>query len=702
MTAAELKTHYSAAEIAGMKLPGLPETERGIRMAAERNGWECRRKSKGKGSEFAISSLPPAAEKALKDRLVKSIIAAPVVTLPTPPATAQQLELALTSRQQTIEGARKGVLVAIERLMAGCGVTREAAIHTLLTQAKAGALDPHLERMLRAAHDGRGRKGASPYPSVRSIKGWRALEKQCHLAPRAAMTAVLEIPAWAKSFLTYWQLPSKPSVSHAYEQFARDWADSTSTLPSIHQVRRFIGKLGAVSRETGRIGPREMKNIKPFVRRDIAQLQPNDVWTADGHTFDAEVQHPMHGRPFRPEITAIIDIATRRIIGWSVGLAESGLAVLDAITHAVTREGVMAIFYVDNGSGYKNDMLRNESTGVMGRLGADMRFARPYNSQAKGAVERLHQSVFVRAARELQSYIGADMDREAKLSQFKLTRKAIKNGGQSQLISWPHFIDFINQRIADYNARPHRSLNGISPDMKLAEFVALGWEPTRLRPGEEAYLFRPQVERSISRCEIALFGNRYFSRELEEFHGERLRIGYDVNDASRVWVYADDGRLICTAEWNANVRSFFPVSVIEQARDRRAAGRVNRLQAHLDEVQAERRGQPAIEAQQEIVIPGVISGTREQLAEAAAQARIQRQPIAAKSVPSPALRLVDVAPTPAPSNVLSLPDTPDARYRYFCTLRDRHQRGEPLGERELDWLLNKYVRTNEYRTLSQR
>jgi hypothetical protein len=56
---------------------------------------------------------------------------------------AQQMELALTSRQQTVEGARKGVLVAIERLMAGCGVTREAAIHTMLTQAKAGTLDPH-------------------------------------------------------------------------------------------------------------------------------------------------------------------------------------------------------------------------------------------------------------------------------------------------------------------------------------------------------------------------------------------------------------------------------------------------------------------------------------------------------------------------------------------------------------------------------
>ena len=359
----------------------------------------------------------------------------------------------------------------------------------------------------------------------------------------------------------------------------------------------------------------------------------------------------------------------------------------------------MAIFYVDNGSGYKNDMLRNESTGIMGRLGAEMKFARPYNSQAKGAVERLHKSVFVRAARELQSYVGTDMDREAKLSQFKLTRKAIKDGGSVNLISWPQFIEFINQRIADYNARPHSSLNGISPDMKLAEFVAMGWEPTCLQPGEEAYLFRPQVERTISRCEISVFGNRYFSRELEEFHGERLRIGYDVNDASQIWVYADDGRLICTAQWNANVRSYFPVSVIEQARDRRAAGRVNRLQVHMEEVQAERRGQLAIEAPQEIVIPGLISGTREQLAEAAALARAKRQPQVAET---PSLRVIDVEPTPAPSNVLSLPDTPDARYRYFCTLRDRHQRGEALGERELDWLLNKYVRTNEYRTLSQR
>jgi putative transposase len=77
-----------------------------------------------------------------------------------------------------------------------------------------------------------------------------------------------------------------------------------------------------------------------------------------------------------------------------------------------------------------------------------------------------------------------------------------------------------------------------------------------------------------------------------------------VNDASRVWVYADDGRLICTAEWNANVRSFFPVSVIEQAARPPCCRPVNRLQVHMEEVQAERRGQLAIEARRKSLFQG--------------------------------------------------------------------------------------------------
>jgi putative transposase len=157
-----------------------------------------------------------------------------------------QLELALTSRQQTVEGARKGVLVAIERLMAGCGVTREAAIHTMLTQARPAPWTLtwsgcYVLPMMAVAARVIAHTLCTQHQRLAGTGKTRAAcPENCH-------DAVLEIPAWAKSFLTYWQVPSKPSVSHAYEQFARDWTDSPEMLPSIHQVRRFIGKLGGLA-----------------------------------------------------------------------------------------------------------------------------------------------------------------------------------------------------------------------------------------------------------------------------------------------------------------------------------------------------------------------------------------------------------------------------------------------------------------------
>ncbi|MCW3528635.1 hypothetical protein K6Y52_38335, partial [Burkholderia cenocepacia] len=129
------------------------------------------------------------------------------------------------------------------------------------------------------------------------------------------------------------------SVGHAYREFEIACAVRRVTyeVPSIHQVRRFLDKLGAVTLQTGRMGSRELKTMLPFIRRTFDKLLPNDIWSGDGHTFDAEVQHPLHGRPFRPEITSIIDVATRRAVGISLDLAESSFAVLDALSTGVLK-----------------------------------------------------------------------------------------------------------------------------------------------------------------------------------------------------------------------------------------------------------------------------------------------------------------------------------------------------------------------------
>lgn len=55
---------FSAAQLAG--LPGLPKNERNIRMLAERNDWQSRKRATGKGLEYHLSSLPEETQRALR------------------------------------------------------------------------------------------------------------------------------------------------------------------------------------------------------------------------------------------------------------------------------------------------------------------------------------------------------------------------------------------------------------------------------------------------------------------------------------------------------------------------------------------------------------------------------------------------------------------------------------------------------------
>lgn len=693
------KTHYSAVELASLHLPGLPGTERNIRALAERAAWQVRevpaRGRTGTRREYAVTSLPASARQALLEHKLSTSTA--VSSSPAPaagalPAATTSPTLAgllipqacadLTDGQRIERDARAGVVAAIRRFQVEAACSQETAMHTLLTLATSGRAEPVIVRSLQLARDGRGRKGQgvngdTGLPSIRTLKRWLAAGD---LTPRVAQRD-MTVPPWAKAFLERYQQPQKPSVEAAYRDACNVW--TAAERPSIHQVRRFLDKLGTVTRERGRMGPRELKNIQPFVRRDFSHLEPNDIWTADGHCFDAEVQHPLHGRPFRPEITPMLDIGTRRCTGWSCDLAESGTAVADALRHAVERNGIPAILYVDNGSGYKNAMLSDEVTGLMGRLGTDIRHSLPYNSQARGVIERFHQ-VLVKAAQRLPSYVGAAMDREARLQQFKLTRKALKHGGAMPLIPWDVFVAFVDDVIAEYNARPHRTLKGTSPDLAWRAFEARGWKAHTLAAEDTDTLFRPRVTRIIQRAEINLFTNIYFARELAEFHGIEAQIAYDIHDPSRIWVYTPEGRFICEAQANGNRRHYMPVPVVQQAREKRAKGRLARVDAKRDEILEELHGAPAIAApaSSQIVLGG-------RVIDADALAVIAEHPPEAprdqQDAPEHAVSDTIVRPGPA-SRVVSRSDrTPAENYADWLAIDARQSAGEPLTEADARW-----------------
>lgn len=615
-----LKTHYSCAELAEMKLPGLPTDPKNMRDKANREGWVIRnRNGRGGGREYQ----PPTPIMALiKEKLLNTLIqstpALPAIVESLKPATDLTIKTVnpghLKDWQREIGEARAAICFEVKKLAEVGGTER--AIQTIIDLAAREGLTPRIQRLVPIAN---AKAGMSRMLSRTTIYRWlRELPRAdapvnnvARLAPKTRETD--SIPAWAPYLLSLYGQPQKPSLTYCVEQLLEKLPQHIAA-PSYASAHRFIQKMSKVDVQRGRMGSREIKNIMPFVRRDTSHMLPTEGYTADGHTFDAEVAHPAHGKAFRPEITTVLDIATRRAVGWSIGLAESTWAVLDALRNACENGGIPAIFYVDNGSGYKNATMGDESTGFMSRLGIELTHSLPYNSQARGIIERSHQTIWVKAAKTLPTYMGEKMDAQAKQTVFKLTRREIKAIGKSKLLlEWTDFIDFCQQQIDAYNNKPHSSLPKVrdadgkkrhqTPNEAWQQAINEGWKPVEVEPQEADDLFRPYKTCKIIRGEVRLFNNLYFSHELVHHHGETAQVGYDIHDASRVWVRERSGRLICVAEFEANKRAYFPQSAQDHANYKRAQGRIKRAEAKIIDAEQELNPPQLIEYQPVMELP---------------------------------------------------------------------------------------------------
>ncbi|MCE8027511.1 DDE-type integrase/transposase/recombinase [Halomonas daqingensis] len=568
---------YTAKELAG--LPGMPGTVQGVNIRAKSQGWEGQRRLGTKAVEYAFAVLPPETQKALLVQTVGKASPQPDVV----EADELQEELPsqqrLTDTQRKVMAARAAFVREIERMAQM--VSQQRAIETLVALAKADDLTPYLAERVVLAND---RKTDTRTLSERTLKRWLSDFKkhgERGLAPKRRK-ADMSMPPWAGAFLERYQRPQKPSVEAAYQLLVEQ---TLPPHPSIHQVRRWLAKLSPEARERGRMGPRELKALQPFKRRTTEGLWPNDVWVADGHTFDAEVINPLTGQAFRPEVTLIIDWATRRITGFAINLAESTLATLDALRDAVSRVGMFNLFYVDNGSGFDNASVYE----VVDRLGGTITHSLPYNSQARGVIERAHKTTLVTLAKSMDSFIGADMDPEAANRVHKLSRQAIQQGLKPAMIpTFQEFFDRLNEALNTYNHRPHRGLPRIrdletgrmrhqSPMEAWKRAEAEGFEAITAPADVVASLMRPQEIRKTHRGEVRVNGGLYFLDALRDFHGDEVKVAWDYRDAGTVGVYTLEGEWIGEAKLDGNATPAMPASMIQRAADKRERGQLNRL-----------------------------------------------------------------------------------------------------------------------------
>lgn len=676
--------YFTAQELAGHQLLGLPGTKRGINLLAKRENWPNRpRSGKGGGVEYPITCLPAAAQTALLavmlenttpvqnsiQTTVQSVPTAPASTVKKPPvtkvsviATAAAATTATTSnavsvkpatavtinaaptaaafatdKQRTVADARMQIVKAIQAMQTALGASK--GIDALVAQAKNGMLPAHLQLAMALGNDKNGfqfevevkdgLRSAVPVAGQNlqhysmlfsrptayrlmklAAQGWDAL-----LPGRRQ--ADMRVPAWAGAFLTLMQRPQKPSLSESFRVMdaslrSQGWSDAA--LPSEHQVRRWYDKYSNLDKQRGRNQGSALNPYKFAHKRTAAGMLPMQEVHSDGWGTKFTAPHPVSGKYVKLEVWHARDVATRYVFKPSVGLSESMLVIMGSLYNAIEFGGPMAVWQTDNTGSVKNDRVEFDPlTSIAARAGISIVHNIPGNSQANGISENFNQYLDSRA-KELATYMGKTMDSLAQKRVLKITQKLTKTGnafdravlkrdaekaGSGYLLeSFAQATDWIEQRVAEYNHRPHRALPKVAcpetgkkrhqtPAEAWALAVQAGWQAAPLENDDLIDLFRPHERVTVRRGNVSLFGQQYHHQQLEHFNDEIVMAAYDLNDGERVWVKTLGGQLICEAAFYTE-RGYRAESFYELAMQKRSDAQVKRLVNKIDAIDAQR------------------------------------------------------------------------------------------------------------------
>lgn len=629
--------YINAKELINLGIQTLPSTVKNVIERARRENWPNRKRvGRGGGLEYLVNGLPAYILTEVKERLASQILlklnnqSLPVEYNKKKRISKSLLQETLiydevkklNTKQQEIAYARMSICQEVNKMHDVANLGIKESVRYVINQLELGLLPEYLTKLIATANarnsNTRSLSFSTLYSWIRAYKGAKTPnERLAALSPKQTKPKTpLLAYEWLPDFMAFYSNANSPNITEAYRRFAKNWVETGNNivnLPSIDVVRRALKKMPVIALERGRKTGAAYKSLLPYVKRDWLSLSPNDVWIGDGHSFKAKIAHPDHGRPFKPEVTMIVDCC-RMIVGFSVSLAESTIAVADALRIGIKNFGLPLMYYSDNGGGQTGKMIDHEVTGYCARLGVHHETGMPGNPQGRGIIEGLWDSTLIALAKEYDTYTGRGVDSSTKNLMYRKLESAFnaENKGKeltaeqkrykSKLPSWKQFIADVARCIDEYNNRPHRSLpkknDGIHftpAEYRQIRLQADKVEIERLTDSELDTLFMPEEVRITKRGLISLMDNSYFHIDLANYHGEQVRVAYDLHDYEHVIVRTMDGKFICKAVFEGNKRDAMPKPLIQQLKEKRVKHKVQRKENQIAIDKQELR--PVIEQQ---------------------------------------------------------------------------------------------------------
>lgn len=445
-------------------------------------------------------------------------------------------------------------------------------------------------------------------------------------------TKDMAVPAWAPFFLAELQRPQKPTKKSAYEKMeatlkSMGWTPhrgagvcGLAEYPEYTSVCRWYNhKYSKLDAQKGRNTGSAMNPYKFAHKRTSDGMWPLLEVHSDGWNTKFTAPHPVSGKFVTFEVWHSHDVATRKayVHERSIGLSENMMVILGSLYAVCAEDGEPVVWQTDNTGSVKNDRVEfDPSASIAARRGMTIVHNLPGNSQANGIAESFNRYLYERS-KELATFQGREMDSLAAKRTLRITQAMVKAmqatdaqevarlraeaaktgcglvfGSHGEAVAW------VKKIVAEFNDLPHRELPKITdeatgkrrhmtPNERMADFVAAGWEKKPLAGHELQDAFRVHEVKRVTRGVVSVMGQTYHHDELDHLNGEDVLVAYDIEDGLQVYIKSLEGVPMCTAKFYES-RHFRPMSFYEIALEKRADSQIKRYGKHIAEIEAQR------------------------------------------------------------------------------------------------------------------
>ena len=345
-------------------------------------------------------------------------------------------------------------------------------------------------------------------------------------------------------------------------QLKKNGMESLLPLPSVTTFQRAVNEIPIPYIKYFRYSEKRfIGECAPYIKRMYDDLESNDIWVADNHTFDIMVSK--NEAPVRVYLTAFMDVRSRKMTGWCVTDAPSSDATVYALKRGCEKYGVPKMLYTDNGreflfhdlggNGFRKKRKKGEPLklpSILDDLDIEFTTALPRNARAKG-IERAFCTVKETFSKMYEAYTGGTiLEKPDRLKHLvKLPNK---------LAAITEFEKQVDTYITGfYNKHPHygEGMYGKTPD----DVYAANLIEQRVIPQDKLNLmFMRYAKGNNGTVKVGKNGvtMRFYGEELQywnedlwkTYFGRDVYVRYSPDDLTSVRVYDSEKKFICTAE----------------------------------------------------------------------------------------------------------------------------------------------------------